>query len=166
MPLPKPKKDETQSDYVSRCMEAQSDEDKPQDQKLAICYSKYRDSKNEDVIEVNKYAEITESLALEPGDRIRVISEASKGKVGTSEYNLSGNNTVINYRGTNVVTFNKDTIVLDPNGWWTKTTKRRMNQASDEHGLGYWVYQKQGQWYVDYDGRTIPFNGSLVILDR
>lgn len=44
MPLPKPKSNENENTYISRCMEAQKDEDKPQDQKLAICYSKWEES--------------------------------------------------------------------------------------------------------------------------
>jgi len=61
---------------------------------------------------------------------------------------------VINYQNTNIITFDSRTIILDPHGWWTRTTKRRMNQASDQHRLGFWVYQTDGRWYVDYDGRT------------
>jgi uncharacterized protein len=37
MPLPKPKAGESKSDFIGRCMEAQAGEDKPQDQKVAIC---------------------------------------------------------------------------------------------------------------------------------
>lgn len=46
MPLPKPNKYDKKEDYISDCMSAQKNEDKPQDQKLAICYSKW-ESKNE-----------------------------------------------------------------------------------------------------------------------
>lgn len=115
-------------------------------------------------IKVDRVTQINEDVVLEPGDTIEVLAE--RGKTATSEYNLAGNYTVVNYQGTNVVSFNDRTIILDPHGWWTKTTKRRMNQASEEHDLGYWVYQKNGQWYCDYDGRTIPFADSALILDR
>jgi hypothetical protein len=42
MPLPTPKTGESEAEYVARCMKAQEGEDKPSDQKLAICYSQYR----------------------------------------------------------------------------------------------------------------------------
>ncbi len=45
MPIPTPRSDESEGDFVSRCMEAQAGEDKPQDQKLAICYSAWRREK-------------------------------------------------------------------------------------------------------------------------
>lgn len=112
--------------------------------------------------DVTRPVQITESVSLQPGDKIEVVSESRN----TTSKTVAGNNTIITYQGTNVVTFNNDTIILDPNGWWTKTTKRRMNQTSDEHNLGYWVYQKRGLWYVDYRGKTIPFNDGSIILDR
>jgi len=42
---PEPKGGEKASDYVGRCMEAISDCGDPQDQKLAACYSKFRETK-------------------------------------------------------------------------------------------------------------------------
>ena len=47
MPLPTPNKGEKRSDFVSRCMSQIGDEDKPQDQKLAICYSQWKNKKKE-----------------------------------------------------------------------------------------------------------------------
>lgn len=225
MPIPSPNKDETKQEYVTRCMSAlKKENDKSHEQKLAICFSKYRENKEEQVITVDRFAAITEEIELEPGDIIEVVHEekpttysvtlhmsdgsdvpnaatapheeiavrkamrqmrTGEDVVGftiydddsgmtvykesvpnTTELSLAGNTTVISYRNTPVVTFNDTTIILDPNGWWTKTTKRRMNQASEQHDLAYWVYQKQGKWYVDYRGRTIAFNGSALILDR
>lgn len=41
MPIPKPKGDETQNDYVSRCMSAIGDEYDTNEQAVAICISTY-----------------------------------------------------------------------------------------------------------------------------
>ena len=38
--------------------------------------------------------------------------------------------TKIAYYDTVIVRFTEDEIVLDTGGWWTRTTKGRMNQAS------------------------------------
>jgi len=46
MPLPKPKKYERQSEYVSRCMKKTSKEKRPQKQRLAICFSRFRKKKS------------------------------------------------------------------------------------------------------------------------
>ena len=40
--IPQPKPKETQSDYVGRCMVAIGNENKPQEQLLAICISTYK----------------------------------------------------------------------------------------------------------------------------
>ncbi len=64
----------------------------------------------------------------------------------------------VTYHSTNVVTvYPNGRIVLDTGGWQTATTKARMNQASNQFGLGFCVYQKAFQWYVDIDGHTIEW---------
>jgi hypothetical protein len=52
-------------------------------------------------------------------------------KVGTS--NKDG---VVNYRGTDVFTLKNGKVTLNTGGWFTQTTKDRMNQALDEYGIG------------------------------
>jgi len=62
------------------------------------------------------------------------------------------------YHNTPVVSFNQEKIILDSNFWWTNTTKKRMNQVSDMFNLGFYVHQKNGQWYVDYQDKTYEFD--------
>lgn len=51
----------------------------------------------------------------------------------------------VTYRGTDVVTYNADgSITLRTGGWYTATTKHRMNQ----YGRGVRVYQLKGMWFV------------------
>ena len=38
--------------------------------------------------------------------------------------------TKVVYYDTAIVTFDKDAIILDTGGWWTRSTKTRMNQAN------------------------------------
>ena len=73
--------------------------------------------------------------------------------------------TRVRYHYTNVVTVDGDYVTLRSDGWATDTTKTRMNQASNELGLGYSVYQKNYEWFVVlptsetvgyYDGITFP----------
>lgn len=64
----------------------------------------------------------------------------------------------VTYHGTSVVTvYPNGRIDLDTGGWWTVTTKARMNQASNQFGLGFQVYQKDFQWYVDIDDHAIEW---------
>ena len=58
------------------------------------------------------------------------------GKVHT-KIGHDGGIVTIKYHATNVVTFNDKEIVLRTGGWKTKTTKARMDQASNQFGLGY-----------------------------
>ncbi len=57
--------------------------------------------------------------------------------------------TIVRYHWTDVVSFSDKTVRLDSNGWQTPTTKNRMNQASNQFGLGFRVWQKDFVWYVD-----------------
>ena len=78
---------------------------------------------------------------------------------------IDGDATRVRYHSTDVVTVDGDYVTLRSDGWATATTKTRMNQASNELGLGYSVYQKNYEWFVVlptsetvgyYDGITFP----------
>jgi hypothetical protein len=77
---------------------------------------------------------------------------------------------IVKYHNTNVVVFDKVTreINLNTDGWKTATTKLRMNQTSNEHGLGFHVRQEKGLWYVTNRNReipeTIPFNNDSLTI--
>ena len=60
--------------------------------------------------------------------------------------------TVITYQATQVVRFNSDEIILDTGGWFTPTTKKRMNQASETFNLGFHVYAKRGRMVCRLSG--------------
>lgn len=62
------------------------------------------------------------------------------------------------YHNTPVVSIFKDgSIALNSAGFQSVTTKRAMNQASNEYNLGFTVYQLKGLWLVTWKGETIPF---------
>ena len=82
----------------------------------------------------------------------------------TSIVTLEGMTSVV-YHSTAVVQFNSDKIILNSGGWETATTKSRMNQASNQYGLEFEVYQVNFSWYVDYKGETIPFR-DMMRLNR
>lgn len=76
------------------------------------------------------------------------------------------NATRIIYHQTPVVTFTPDTITLNTGGFFTATTKRRMNQTSKAFDLGYVVFQKNNQWYVTTPGGRFAFTSDTITLDR
>ena len=77
-----------------------------------------------------------------------------------------GGATAVRYHWTDVVTFDNNTITLNHGGYDTVTTKRRMNQASDTFNLGFNVYQKNFNWFVNYKGKTIPYPNNTLELGR
>lgn len=95
-----------------------------------------------------------------------------------SKYNTqvihTGMDTIVIFHNTPVITIKRycphdkyittESIILDTGGWFTTTTKTRMNQASNQWKLGYHVYQDKGEWYVRYRGYRIPFKGNTVEL--
>jgi hypothetical protein len=71
--------------------------------------------------------------------------------------------TSITLHSTVVVQFSRDRIRLHSGGWQTVTTKARMNQASNQFGLGYTVFQKDFEWFVTLpSGYTIPFEDGMT----
>lgn len=89
---------------------------------------------------------------------------ASQSKLGTHKTTVysDGNYICVKYHETDVVKFNDFEIILNSGGWYTDTTKTRMNQASNQYRLGYKVFQKDFDWFVDYNGTTIPFNNNTL----
>ena len=85
--------------------------------------------------------------------------------VRTAVFTDNGITTVV-YRGTPVVKFGYDWIELDSRGWQTATTKTRMNQASNQYDLGYQVYQKDFEWFVDHNGLTLEFFDGMRLYRR
>jgi len=55
------------------------------------------------------------------------------------------------------------TITLDSGGHRTNTTKLAMNQASNQNGLGFQVYQKDFGWYVTWRGGKFEFFDGMVL---
>ena len=87
---------------------------------------------------------------------------ASQHKIGTHRTTVSTNNgtTQVVYHSTPVVVWdkNKNTVQLNSGGWETNTTKRRINQVSNEFGLKYNVFKKKFDWYVSLpNGEVIAF---------
>ena len=81
--------------------------------------------------------------------------------VGNGQTNIA----VVLY-GTSVVVVKNNQITLNTGGWFTTTTKQRMNQASQEFNLGYSVYAAKGHWYVEYKNVHIRFVGDGVSFKR
>jgi hypothetical protein len=74
--------------------------------------------------------------------------------------------TTVRYHNTDVVTFDAETITLRTGGWRTVTTKARMNQTANVYDLGFYVFQKDFEWFVKTAHHTVPFGGDSLVLKR
>ncbi len=68
------------------------------------------------------------------------------------------------YYNTPIVRVRDDEIELNTGGWYTYSTKARMNQISEEFGLGYRVYSYRGTWFVNYKGKDIELVDSVILV--
>ena len=68
------------------------------------------------------------------------------------------------YQLTDVATLKNDTVYLNTGGWFTRTTKVRMNQFANHFCNGrFSVYQKNHEWFVRLaDGTVLPFNDQVI----
>lgn len=96
------------------------------------------------------------------------MSQTSKiGKTATKVIKDNDGLIRVRYHNTDVVTVSPNgSIALDSGGWWTATTKLRMNQASNQLNLGFSVYQEKVNWFVTFEGATIPYTNRWLVLER
>ena len=73
--------------------------------------------------------------------------------------------TLVTLHNTVVVEFDAERIILRTGGWDTVTTRARMNQASNQFGLGYKVVREEGATYVHNRIAKIKL-GDSVTIDR
>jgi hypothetical protein len=87
------------------------------------------------------------------------------GKVATTVKRDAGGTLRVTYHSTVIVEVSPEgRVTLDHNGWKTATTKTRMNQASNQFGLGYSVWQRKGGWFIHHNGSDISFDVGPVTL--
>jgi len=81
-----------------------------------------------------------------------------KTKITLNPYGLS----TVEYRDTLIVLWTDEFVQLISGGYETVTTKRKMNQASHQFGLGYSVYQRKWEWRVCLpDGSDVLFKDGM-----
>lgn len=76
-----------------------------------------------------------------------------------------GDLTVITYHSTQIVAFDRRYITLRTGGWDSVTTRRKINQAANQFGLGFTVQRDKGTTYVCNRVGRIEL-GDEVVIDR
>lgn len=76
----------------------------------------------------------------------------------------SANGLSVVYHKTPIVSKNANgDITLNSGGYESVTTKKKMNQAANQFGLGFGVFQKNYVWYVTYKGQTLEFYDGIKL---
>jgi len=94
---------------------------------------------------------------------------AQTSKVGShaTQINKADGVTSVRYHATDVVRFSGTHVELNSNGWLTATTKLRMNQTSNQFGLGFRVFQADWDWYVQLpSGKVVQYRDGLKFTRR
>lgn len=69
----------------------------------------------------------------------------------------------VTYHSTVIVEWNADSITLRTGGWDTVTTRRKMEQASRQFGLGFSVYCRDFESFVRLpDGREVDLRDGMT----
>jgi len=76
--------------------------------------------------------------------------------------------TKITYHQTVVVEWDEKTVTLNSGGYRTRTTQLRINQASEQFGLGFRIRQQNREWIVEvYNGQRTPhvldFSDNMIL---
>jgi len=79
------------------------------------------------------------------------------GKTGT-KVAVKDSTISVKYHSTEVVRVEGNQVTLKTGGWFTATTKKRMNQASQEFNLGFTVFQSKGEWFVEVGREVLNFD--------
>jgi hypothetical protein len=86
------------------------------------------------------------------------ISASIDWKLDNTEVICCSNVSDVFLYGNLVARIGETWIELFDGNHQTATTKSRLNAILSKHGMaGECVFQKKGQWFVNYDGAVIPF---------
>jgi len=84
-----------------------------------------------------------------------------------TKLSVNNNKGTVSYHDTPIVQWDDGNIILYAGGYKTNTTKKKMNQAADQFDLGYSVFQKNFEWFVEMNGMTYEFDtDEKMVLDR
>ena len=83
------------------------------------------------------------------------------------EYNENSNCSNVFLHGHNIATVDHATksVKLSSCGWETVTTKSRLNAILQEVKPGFSVFQKNFEWFLNGQGKTVDFFDGMILLD-
>lgn len=176
MPLPKPKDDESKEDFVGRCMgnETMKEEYPDNDQRLAVCYSLFKDEKESNMayqpIERRMYS--CAELRVEGGKTEKLAGYAAVFDVLTDEFWGMREKVA---RGAFEESIKVDDVRMlfnhDPNYVLARNRSKTLKMWEDKHGLAFEATPPDTQWAQDLvksikRGDVTQNSFGFVILDE
>ena len=82
-------------------------------------------------------------------------------------YNENTNCSSVHLHGHLIATFdhNLKAVKISSCGYQTNTTKSRLNALLEEVKFGCKVFQKNWDWFVNYNNQTTLFRDGMILLD-
>ena len=97
------------------------------------------------------------------------ISNKGNWKLSNTEveYNENSNCSNVFLHGHNIATVDHGTnsVKLSSCGWETVTTKSRLNAILQEVKTGFGIFQKNFEWFLNGQGKTVDFFDGMILLD-
>ena len=83
------------------------------------------------------------------------------------EYNNNTNCSTIVLHRTAIAVYDHNTqaVKLNTGGWYSNTTKSRLNAILSEVKYGCSVFQKQWNWYVSFNNQTQDFVDGMILIN-
>ena len=83
------------------------------------------------------------------------------------EYNESTNCSTVVLHRTAIAVYDHNTqaLKLNTGGWYSVTTKSRLNAILQELIAGARVYQKNFDWFLSYNNSTHDFNDGMILCN-
>ena len=85
------------------------------------------------------------------------ITSGKDWKLNNTEVVACSNVVDVFLHGNLIARIGETWIELFDGGHQSKTTKSRLNAILSEHGCGESIFQKNFQWFVNFQGSPIPF---------
>ena len=89
---------------------------------------------------------------------IEAIKNNKDLKIANSEVISCTNSSDVYLHGNLIARVGETWMELFDGGWQTNTTKSRLNALLSAFGMeGEYIFQKNFQWFINYQGAPIPF---------
>ena len=92
-----------------------------------------------------------------------IRSRYSFSSANTSVVIDDNNAAYVYLHGNHIATIDNDNVTLFDGGWQSNTTKSRLNAILQEFAYGVGVFQKQWEWFVCNQNKTVDFTNGMQI---